>query len=336
MRCERACPPTHHLPDPRTMSNAEPDFLTRLLNPPPTQNIRPLPTTGRAGRNLPAAVGVAAALITVLLASLLINKALFVVVTVLAVCAALWELAGAFAVRRIRLPLGPLWLGALGIAECAWAVGAEAAFGAYLATVGACSLWSFLEQAEAETGTMLERPDSGAPRTYAHDDHRRSRSVATFAAIFAATYLPFLSGFAVLLCGQYNGVGKVLLLIGLAVANDTGGWLAGITLGRHPMAPSVSPKKSWEGLGGSMVAAIAGGVLGVYLLGGAWWAGALLGAGIVVVSTLGDLGESLIKRDLGLKDMGTLLPGHGGVLDRLDSILVAAPVVYLFSILLLP
>ncbi|SPT52640.1 Phosphatidate cytidylyltransferase [Actinomyces bovis] len=318
------------------MSQTEPDFLTRLLNPPPTQNARPLPATGRAGRNLPAALGVSAVLISVLLASLLLNKALFVVVTVLAICAALWELAGAFAVHRIRLPLGPLWLGTLGIAVTAWDVGAEAAFGAYIATVGACSLWTFLEQVEAETGTMLERPDVGVPRTYAHDDHRRSRSVATFAAVFAATYLPFLAGFAVLLCRQHDGVGKVLLLMGLAVANDTGGWLAGITLGRHPMAPSVSPKKSWEGLGGSMAAAIAGGILGVYLLGGDWWAGALLGAGIVIVSTLGDLGESLIKRDLGLKDMGTLLPGHGGLLDRLDSILVAAPVVYLFSLILLP
>lgn len=318
------------------MSNAEPDFLTRLLYPAPTRNITPLPATGRAGRNLPAALGVAAVLIGLLLASLLVNKALFVVFTVLAVCAALWELAAAFAVRRIHLPLGPLWLGTVGVAACAWAVGAEAAFGAYIATVGACSLWSFLEQAEAETGTVLERPDSGVPRTYAHDDHRRSRSVATFAAVFAATYLPFLGGFGVLLCHQHDGVGKVLLLIGLAAANDTGGWLAGITLGRHPMAPSVSPKKSWEGLGGSLVAAVAVGVLGVHLLGGSWAAGVLLGAGIVVVSTLGDLGESLVKRDLGLKDMGSLLPGHGGVLDRLDSILVAAPVVYLFSILLLP
>lgn len=318
------------------MSNAEPDFLTRLLSPPPTRNTSPLPVTGRAGRNLPAAVGVAVVLIGALLVSLLVDKALFVVLTVLAVCTALWELAAAFAVRRIRLPLGPLWLGTVGVAASAWTVGAEAAFGAYIATVGACSLWSFLEQAEAETGTMLERPDAGVPRTYAHDDHRRSRSVDTFAAVFAATYLPFLSSFGVLLCSQHDGAGKVLLLIGLAVASDTGGWLAGITLGRHPMAPSVSPKKSWEGLGGSLVAAVAAGVLGVHLLGGSWVAGVLLGAGTVAVSTLGDLGESLLKRDLGLKDMGTLLPGHGGVLDRLDSILVAAPVVYLFSLLLLP
>ena len=125
------------------------------------------------------------------------------------------------------------------------------------------------------------------------------------------------------------------MLIALPAANDTGGWLAGITLGRHPMAPRVSPKKSWEGFIGSMIAAVGAGAGCLWGLGGPWWAGAALGATIVVVSTLGDLGESLLKRDLGLKDMGTLLPGHGGLMDRLDSILVAAPVVYVFSLIVL-
>ena len=137
-----------------------------------------------------------------------------------------------------------------------------------------------------------------------------------------------------LVTAQDHGVGKVLMLIALPVANDTGGWLAGITLGRHPMAPSVSPKKSWEGFAGSMIATVCTGAGCLWALGGPWWAGAALGAAIVVVSTLGDLGESLLKRDLGLKDMGTLLPGHGGLMDRLDSILVAAPVVYVFSLLI--
>ena len=125
----------------------------------------------------------------------------------------------------------------------------------------------------------------------------------------------------------------IVMLIALPVANDTGGWLAGIIFGKHPMAPSVSPKKSWEGFAGSVVAAVLAGVLCLWGLGGPVWAGALLGSCTVVVSTLGDLGESLLKRDLGLKDMGTLLPGHGGLMDRLDSILVAAPLVYLFTLI---
>jgi len=128
--------------------------------------------------------------------------------------------------------------------------------------------------------------------------------------VFAAPSLPFLASHAVLVAAQDQGVGKVLTLIALPVANDTGGWLAGITFGRHPMAPSVSPKKSWEGFAGSMIAAVCAGALCLWALGGPWWTGAVLGATIVVVSTLGDLGESLLKRDLGLKDMGTLLPGR--------------------------
>ena len=312
-----------------------PNSLTSLLAPPPTRNRAPLPATGRAGRNLPAAVGVAVVLIGAVLVSLLFYRVAFVGVVVVAVCGALWELAGAFARKGIRLPLAPLWLGSIGMAVCAWTIGAEAALGAYLATAGACVLWCFMNQAEAESGTDFEAPDHMIPRTDEHDAVRRSRSAEASASVFAATYLPFLASFAVLVAHQDHGVGKVLMLIALPAANDTGGWLAGITLGRHPMAPRVSPKKSWEGFIGSMIAAVGAGAGCLWGLGGPWWAGAALGATIVVVSTLGDLGESLLKRDLGLKDMGTLLPGHGGLMDRLDSILVAAPVVYVFSLIVL-
>lgn len=310
--------------------------LSRLFSPGPTPDTPPpLPSTGRAGRNLPAAVGVAVLLIGVIVASLVLVRGVFVGVVVVAVCGALWELAGALARKDIRLPLAPLWLGTVGIAVCAWSLGIEAMLGAYLATAGAAFLWCFMDQADADAGTSLEQPGHDTPRTYAHDDVRRSRSVDAAAAALAATYLPFLAGFAVLLVAQDHGVGKVILLIALPVASDTGGWLAGITFGRHPLAPSVSPKKSWEGAVGSAVAGIAVGGAGVHILAGPWWAGCLLGAVTVVVSTLGDLGESLLKRDLGLKDMGTLLPGHGGLMDRLDSILVAAPLIHLFCLLVL-
>jgi phosphatidate cytidylyltransferase len=127
-----------------------------------------------------------------------------------------------------------------------------------------------------------------------------------------------------------DGAMRVALFILLCVANDTGGYVVGVLIGRHPLAPSVSPKKTWEGLLGSVVLASVVGVLGVhFMLDGDPALGALLGVATVAVATLGDLGESMIKRDLELKDMGTLLPGHGGVLDRIDSMLLAAPVVYL-------
>ncbi|CAM2740011.1 phosphatidate cytidylyltransferase [Actinomyces slackii] len=308
-------------------------LLSALLSPAPTRDRAPLPSTGRAGRNLPAAIAVAAVLVALVLGSLMFNKVYFVALAAVAVCAALWELAAAFARKGIRLPLAPLWLGTIGIAITAWRVGAEAAFVAYAATAGACVLWCFMDEAEADTGTFVEAGAPDMPRTDVHDAVRRSRSASAAASVLAATYLPFLAGFAVLLAAQPQGVEKVILLIALPVANDTGGWLAGITMGRHPMARSVSPKKTWEGFIGSLVAAVGTGAGCMHLMDGPLWAGGALGACIVVVSTIGDLGESLLKRDLGLKDMGRLLPGHGGIMDRLDSILVAAPVVYVFSLL---
>jgi phosphatidate cytidylyltransferase len=161
--------------------------------------------------------------------------------------------------------------------------------------------------------------------------------------VFAATYVPFLAGFVVMLLAQGNGRARVALFILLAVANDTGGNIAGVLFGRHPLAPTVSPKKSWEGLGGSVLLTTLVGVVGSHwvldhpflpaaggpLLGSSLVLGVVLGVMTAVTATLGDLAESLLKRDLELKDMGSLLPGHGGVLDRVDSILVTAPFVYL-------
>ena len=149
------------------------------------------------------------------------------------------------------------------------------------------------------------------------------------AGIFAAAYLPFLAAFAVLMLSAANGPQRVLYFISLVVANDVGGYAAGVLWGKHPLAPSVSPKKSWEGFAGSAVlASTIGAVLMWAFFDGPLWAGVVIGLLTVASATLGDLSESLIKRDLGLKDMGSLLPGHGGLMDRLDSLLVAAPFVY--------
>jgi phosphatidate cytidylyltransferase len=116
----------------------------------------------------------------------------------------------------------------------------------------------------------------------------------------------------------------------VVVCSDTGGYAVGALFGKHPMAPTVSPKKSWEGLAGSLAAGAIGGMLMMVLtFHHPWWQGVLFGIALVVTATLGDLGESMIKRDLGLKDMGRLLPGHGGIMDRLDSLLPCAPVAYL-------
>ena len=148
------------------------------------------------------------------------------------------------------------------------------------------------------------------------------------AAIFVAAYVPFLASFLALALAQPDGAWRVMTVVVLIAACDTGGWAAGVMFGKHPLAPSISPKKSWEGLGGSLLLSVAVGALLVPLvIDISWWLGAAIGALAVLAGLVGDLGESLLKRDLGMKDMSDLLPGHGGILDRVDSLLVAAPVV---------
>jgi phosphatidate cytidylyltransferase len=129
----------------------------------------------------------------------------------------------------------------------------------------------------------------------------------------------------------------MLVLLILAVCSDVGGYFAGILLGHHPMAPVISPKKTWEGFGGSAFACLAGGAIALpALLSGAVWQGILVGGAVLATATLGDLTESMIKRDLGIKDMGSVLPGHGGVLDRIDSLILSAPVVWLLLLVFIP
>ena len=268
--------------------------------------VAPAPGTSRAGRDLPVAVTVGLGLLVLVAASLFVRKEAFGLIAVAAVGAGLWELAQAFARRGVHIPVLPLLVGDVGILVSAYVAGMEALFVAFVLTVGGIVVWRVL--------------DGSGPRAV-----RDATS-----GVFAAAYLPLMAGFVMLMLAAEDGALRVALFILLCVANDTGGYVVGVLIGRHPLAPSVSPKKTWEGLLGSVVLASVVGVLGVHLMfDGDPAVGALLGVATVAVATLGDLGESLLKRDLELKDMGTLLPGHGGILDRIDSMLLAAPVVYL-------
>jgi phosphatidate cytidylyltransferase len=143
-------------------------------------------------------------------------------------------------------------------------------------------------------------------------------------------YVPTLAAFAVLLVHPSDGAGRVLAFAATVVCSDTGGYATGVLFGKHPMAPIVSRAKTWEGFAGSLIACSAAGILFARMtFHEVWWKGLLFGLAIAVTATLGDLGESMIKRDLDIKDMGRLLPGHGGVMDRLDSLLPCAAVAYL-------
>lgn len=267
----------------------------------------------RIGRNLAAAIGVGVGLGAVVLLSLLIVPQGFVVVLAAVTAVGTWELCGAL--RRgadIRATRGVLLVGGQAIVWLAWPFGLHGAMVALGATLLACLVW---------------RMRTGA----AHFVRDLS------ASLFVLLYVPTLVAFAVQLAVSPQGVGRVLTFLICVVASDVGGYAAGVVAGRHPMAPTISPKKSWEGFAGSQLAGMIAGVVCVTAFFGLpWFAGLLVGALLVATATLGDLVESLVKRDLGIKDMGTTLPGHGGLMDRLDSLLPAAFVAWAVLSVLVP
>ena len=275
---------------------------------------QPLPEAPapKAGRNLPAAIGVGVFLAAAVVASLFVRKEAFVGLVSAAVVIAVWEIATAMQSKEIGVPVPPLAVGAVGMLVSAYVAGPPGLLVAFALTAFGVLLYRVVEGFD------------GAVRDVA-------------AGVFTAAYVPFLAGFAMLMLAEDDGPWRVVTFILVVVCNDVGGYTAGVLFGRHPMAPTVSPKKSWEGFAGSVVLCMAAGVGTVVLgLDGRWWVGLAVGAAAAVSATVGDLSESLIKRDLGVKDMGTLLPGHGGLMDRLDSLLPTAPLVYLLLLYLVP
>jgi len=282
----------------------------------------PAAKTSRAGRNLPAAIAVGVGLLTLLGVALAFRPEPFVALVVVAVCLGLVELVQAMRHADIELPQPLLLVGGFALPLAAYFAGAAGLLTAFVIMVLLITGWQALNSAGG---------------------YQRAGINNFTTSIFALVYVAFLASFVVLLLSQYRGNWRVALLILLAVANDTGGYIAGVLFGKHPMAPTVSPKKSWEGFIGSIILTTLVGIIGARLalavpflpqpgfspLAAALPLGLLLGIACAIAATLGDLGESLIKRDIGLKDMGNLLPGHGGVLDRLDSVLIVAPAVYL-------
>ena len=260
---------------------------------------------GRAGRDLRAATLVGLGLGAVVLGTLFLLEQAFAGFVVLVMVVAVWELATALGGRAVQVPVVPVVLGTVLMLAGAYLGGGSPLLVGLGLTVAAVCVWRL-----------------GDPRPgYLRD---------VSAGIFTSVYVPFLAGFAMLMLRPDDGAWRVFALLVVVVASDTGGLLAGVLAGRHPMAPSVSPKKSWEGFGGSLLLGVGVAVpVAVYAFDAPWWTGVVLGVVGVVGATLGDLGESLIKRDLGIKDMSQLLPGHGGLMDRLDSLLPSAPLVWL-------
>ncbi len=281
--------------------------------------------TPSAGRDLPAAVAVGLTMLVVVLVGLLIYPVAFVVIVTLFAGFGVWEFSRALLQRDISVPILPVMIGTVAMPASAYFSGAEGLLFALVASATAVLVWRCLDPAEGAIQSV-------------------------FAGVFALTWIPFFISFVFLLLrgadGPTTGITwdlsqprtgalQVAIILMLVVANDTCGYLVGVFFGKHPMAPKISPKKSWEGFAGSAGGAIVLAVPAtVFLLDEPWWVGMVLAVSMVAVATAGDFAESMIKRELGVKDMSSILPGHGGVMDRLDSILFAAPAGFIVFTLL--
>jgi phosphatidate cytidylyltransferase len=259
----------------------------------------------RSGRNLPVAAGVGVLLGGLAVLSLFTVKATFMILMGAAAVTGLRELVRALGQRHVRLPVVPIAAGGAAMWVCEYWWNDRAVLAAAALTTVAIFAWRL----------------PGGPDGYLRD---------VMAGLFALAYLPFLAVFIVALLAPADGARRVVIFIVLNVCVDVGGYFAGSLLGRHPMARLISPSKTWEGLAGSVLICLAAGAILIpWLLHGHVWQGIVTGVAAAAAAVVGDLAESSIKRDLKIKDMGTLLPGHGGVLDRIDSHLVAAPVTWL-------
>jgi phosphatidate cytidylyltransferase len=292
---------------PRVLRAGPPAVVATVQEPVAGQDAAPAaPAAPRGGRNLPAAIAVGVGLGALTLATLYAPPRWpFVVLVVAAALAGSWELVGALRTLGARPAIVPLAVGGAAMSICAYRSGEEALFLALALTVLGCFVWRIADPSE---GYLRDSVASG----------------------LVAAYVPFLAGFAALMAVPADGPRRVTLFVVLVVCNDVGGYAVGSRFGKHPMSPTISPKKSWEGLAGSVLFAAVGGAIGLStMLHESFLLGAVLGIAMVASATVGDLGESMIKRDIGVKDLGSILPGHGGVMDRLDSLLPSAPVAWL-------
>ncbi|EYT65782.1 MULTISPECIES: phosphatidate cytidylyltransferase [Curtobacterium] len=268
--------------------------------------------TARTGRNLPAAIGIALAFAVVMLGTLLLFTPSFMVVAAFLLGVGVYELTSAMRFAGRDVPRIPSVAVAIAVVPAAFLYGQAPALFTLLGGIVLISVWRLVEVALARQ----KPPAANVVRDLTN-------------GLFVQAYISLLGACVVLLSAQRDGNLWVIGFILVVVAVDTGAYATGLNLGKHPMAPRISPKKTWEGFAGSVAASIVVGILvAVFMLGLPWWTGVVLGVLISGSATLGDLTESMIKRDLGIKDISSFLPGHGGLLDRIDSILPSAAVAY--------
>lgn len=264
----------------------------------------PAGPSSRAGRNLPVAIASGVVLGILAAGALVIHPVAFAAVLCVAMIVAVWEMRQALAVGGLFAPFAPVAIGAVSMIAAAYVRGAEALVFATALTLVATLIWRV---ADGMTGAL--------------------RDVGAGALILL--YPCFLAGFAAMMLAEPQGQWRIFVFIIITVFSDIGGYAFGVLLGKHPMAPKLSPKKSWEGFAGSVLScAVVGAIVIPLTLDGSWWQGAVLGALVAPAATIGDLIESSLKRNLGIKDMSNIIPGHGGLMDRLDSLVMVVPLVW--------
>ena len=265
----------------------------------------------KAGRNLPAAVASGLVLSILVIVSLVTIKWLFGVLAVAALLVAVHEFVSVLRSKGIHVARTPVYIATAAIPSAAYLWGLEAQLAATGIAILAVMMWRLRRGAQGLVADIS-------------------------VSVMLVAYLPFMAAFLMLTLSADNGPWRVLVFILLTVSNDIGGYAVGVLFGKHPIAPQISPKKSWEGLFGSVVLqSVVGIVAFIYIFDAPWWQGLIAGVVLTVSATGGDFIESAVKRDLGVKDMGTIVPGHGGIMDRLDSLVPNAFVSWvLFSIFL--
>ncbi len=283
----------------------------QVFVPLPTPPKEPLPASGKAGRNLPAAFVSAIIMLGIAALGLFWNRIVLDAFIAVLILIALWEVAGAFARDKYYAQLPALYVGAIGmIVAASFGSVFWLAIALYL-TFFLVVLWRFF------FAPLINKTDSSPIQDI-------------IISVFMAAYIPFTASFVILVSeASKNTPWPLMFFIVIVVCSDIGGWFAGILFGKHPLAPRISPKKTWEGLFGAVLLSGLAAWGATYLLEIDWWWLFLLCAAGSLVGTIGDLTESLIKRQVGLKDMSDIVPGHGGLMDRLDALLFAAPVFYI-------
>ncbi len=258
---------------------------------------QPAAPKSKAGRNLPAAIAVGVGLGGLIIASLVFYKYLFAVLVTVAMLIAVWELYNAFLHNDIKIARTPLYVVAIVGPTLAYLYGVTAHLAVFGAFVVVALMWRIRRGTE---GYVADATGS----------------------LFVGFYLLFMVGFVMLMLREPDGVTRIVAFIAITICNDIGGYAAGVLFGKHPIAPQISPKKSWEGFAGSVIMQVAV-AIPIFIIGfdEQWWKGVIFGVVMSITATAGDFIESAVKRDLDVKDMSNILPGHGGLMDRLDSLI---------------